>query len=164
MTSSYLSNMKHLFTTIIMLACMNSFGQTGFQKSYNFGTVDGGESLQQTPDGGYVVVGSAPTLTPINAGMDYFITKTDALGNSQWNWCLGTNSNDYCSAVALTSDGEYLLAGGSDGLYIVKMNSTGAIPWTRQYPGGSMLIFSMQRTYDNGYIIGGALDYDMYAI
>jgi parallel beta-helix repeat protein len=53
-----------------------------------------------------------------------------------------------------TSDGGYILTGGSTEVYLLKTDSDGVIEWQKTYPEGRLQQgYSVQQTYDGGYII-----------
>jgi len=68
-------------------------------------SVETGESLQQTSDGGYIIAGTA---SGFGGAADVYLIKTDALGNSncnEMNISMPTNSVDaYISSLPQTSD------------------------------------------------------------
>src|SRR5690606_24280961 len=95
-------------------------GNINWQAS--FGGIDNDEltAVFETSDGGYFMGGfsmsgiSATKTEPVRgAGSDYWIIKTDANRNIEWQKTIGGDDDD-CLATALqTSDGGYLLAGYS---------------------------------------------------
>ena len=134
-------------------------------------------SIQQTSDGGYVLGGwsnsniSGDKIENSNGGYDYWIVKTDALGNIQWQNTIGGSDDDYLSSIQQTTDGGYILSGysssnisgdktessnGFDDYWIIKIDSSGNIQWQNTI-GGSNLdeLYSIQQTSDGGYILGG---------
>jgi len=89
----------------------------------------------------------------------------------EWQNTIGANNDDELLSIDQTSDGGYILGGytpsglsgdkteASLGLYdywVVKLNSAGTIQWQNTIGGSSDdLLFSIQQTSDDGYIIGG---------
>lgn len=88
-------------------------------------------SIQETSDGGYIMVGTAAgsfncysktgaTLTPRNAYNDYndiVVIKTDFQGYAEWYTFIGSSnmSGDYGRSIVQASDGGYILAGDTTG-------------------------------------------------
>lgn len=88
-----------------------------------FGGVENNEflnSVQPTPDGGYLLLGTAwsgasGNKTTANVGeSDYWLVKVDSGGNKEWEQVIGGNDEDYPRVVTLTADGGYLLGGESE--------------------------------------------------
>ncbi len=68
-----------------------------------------GECVQQTSDGGYILVGSTRSYGAGN--YDFWLVKTNADGDSLWSRTFGGTQSDQCHCVRQTSDGGYILAG-----------------------------------------------------
>ncbi|HNU34943.1 MAG TPA: hypothetical protein PKN75_15255, partial [Bacteroidia bacterium] len=135
-------------------------------------------SIQQTIDGGYILGGTSGSgisgdKTENSIGLnDYWIVKTDTVGNIQWQNTIGGSSGDVLNAIQQTNDGGYILGGtsGSDisgdktensinnssDYWIVKTDSSGNIQWQNTIGGGNYdYLNSIQQTIDGGYILGG---------
>ncbi|MFN0189705.1 MAG: hypothetical protein ACKVQV_13470, partial [Bacteroidia bacterium] len=134
-------------------------------------------SIKQTADRGYIFGGYSNSnisgdKTENSLGSnDYWILKTDSVGNIQWQNTIGGNNSDYMSAIQQTTDGGYILSGSSDSpisgdktedsfeildYWIVKVDSLGAIQWQNTIGGNHFdIISSIQQTTDGGYILGG---------
>ncbi|HKR06808.1 MAG TPA: T9SS type A sorting domain-containing protein [Bacteroidia bacterium] len=134
-------------------------------------------SIQQTADGGYILGGwstsgiSGDKTENSNGGADYWIVKTDASGNIQWQNTIGGLGLDALYSIEQTNDGGYILGGyswstisgdktenciGVDDYWIVKTDASGNIQWQNTIGGNQQdELYSIQQTSDGGYILGG---------
>jgi hypothetical protein len=122
---------------------------------------DGGVSLIQTSDGGYVITGGTESFGA--GGEDVYVVKLDANGNLQWTKTIGGPESEEGVSLIQTSDGGYAIAGltqsfgaGEDDVYVVKLDANGNLQWTttiggKREDGG----FSLIQTSDGGYAIAG---------
>jgi hypothetical protein len=122
---------------------------------------DAGHSLIQTSDGGYAIAGHTKSF---GAGdWDIYVVKLDATGNLQWTRTIGGEKEDLGHSLIQTSDGGYAIAGhtksfgaGDWDVYVVKLDSTGNLQWTRTIGGENEdLSLSLIQTSDGGYAITG---------
>lgn len=93
--------------------------------------------VQNSPDGGYIIIGDADSLSNGLGDTDAWLVKTDANGDTLWTRVLGGNKKDGGKTVEYTSDGGMIFAGitRSFGLinpnyYLVKTDSAGIIEWS----------------------------------
>jgi len=146
---------------IFLLLLSASLALAGWTHIYGGSDYDWGLSVAQTSDGGYIVVGDTYSF---GAGeKDVYLVKTDAMGDTIWTRTYGGSSYDYGYSVAQTSDGGYIVAGGTESfgagycdVYLVKTGSDGDTIWTRTYGGSDDdWGYSVAQTSDGGYIIAG---------
>jgi hypothetical protein len=111
-----------------------------------------GYCVCQTNDKGYIIAG---TINPDDTSNVIWLIKTDSLGNKEWDkpyvGCGGGVPLDFQK----TSDGGYIMTGGSYGIWVIKTDSLGDTLWTKVMGDGfnNMGKFGKQ-TRDGGYIIG----------
>ncbi|MCK4584814.1 hypothetical protein KAU13_05300, partial [candidate division WOR-3 bacterium] len=160
----------------VYLIKTDSLGDSLWTKTYGYSTSDFGYSVQQTTDGGYIIVGCT---YPFGAAfVDVYLIKTDADGNPLWTNEYGGEFSDLGHSVQQTSDGGYIIAGKTTSfglfdsdIYVLKTNSNGDTLWTKTYGGPDVESgTAVQQTSDGGYIISGATkpfgpgDGDVYLI
>ena len=118
-------------------------------------------SVQQTSDGGYILAGLTNSF---RAGdWDFWLIKTDAKGDKEWDKTLGGSGDDSAYSLQQTSDKGYILAGytnsfgaGDSDFWLIKTDSNGNKEWDKTF-GGSHFdrAYSVQQTSDGGYILAG---------
>jgi hypothetical protein len=129
-----------------------------WNKRFGGNNTDNLTQMIRTSDGGYLLGGYS--ASPISGdktqgsqgGNDYWILKTDASGNKQWDKRFGGTGDDVLNTLIATSDGGYLLGGkstsgisgdksqGSQGgqdYWIVKVSSTGSKQWDKRFGGSN---------------------------
>jgi hypothetical protein len=85
----------------------------------------------------------------------------------EWNRTYGGSLNDWVHSIQQTLDGGYILAGETRSFnlndweaYLVKTDSEGKEIWSKTYdPSGSDRAYSVQETFDGGFILAGETDY-----
>ncbi len=137
---------------------LNGDGTVAWQKTYDGGSGDHAYSIQETSDGGYVVVGDSYAYSSA-----YWIMKLNGDGTVAWQKTYGGSSHDHAYSVQETSDGGYVVAGltysfgaGDGDFWVLKLNGDGTVAWQKTY-GGSYFDFawSVQETSDDGYVVAG---------
>jgi len=142
--------------------------------SYTYPQINGNtaHSIQQTIDGGYIVVGLTGTFNALEK--DLWVLKLSSRGEVEWDGVFGGpdleadwyNGRRVASAIQV-SDGGYVVAcdthsfgaGWSD-IWIIKLSKVGDIEWQRTYGGkeSEWLYYSgphILETRDGGLIVAG---------
>jgi hypothetical protein len=144
----------------------HTFGGTG---------LDGGNHVEQTTDGGFIVTGLIEE--PIG-DTNLFLLKTDADGNEEWSQIYGDAQYEEGSCLHQTDDGGYIITGyttsqgaGEGDVWLIKTFDDGTIDWDYCYGGTANDIgHSVEQTSDGGYFIAAeytnpaTLITDMYLI
>ena len=149
----------------------DSSGNIEWDKQYGGATDEFPYSLIQTSDGGYALAGSVGHGFP---GLelqdeDFWLVKTEASGNMQWNHTYGGAEMDIAYSLVATSDGGYALAGltgsfGTEGndFWLVKTDEFGNMVWNQTYerppPESDFFFvpaFSLVATSDGGCTLAG---------
>src|SRR6266478_2537796 len=90
------------------LTVASTSAQVTFEKTYGGPGSDIGLSVQQTSDGGYVIVGQTQSY---GAGSwDVYVVKTNSSGDTLWTKTYGGTNNDVGYSIRQTTDGGYIIA------------------------------------------------------
>jgi hypothetical protein len=154
--------MKACLTTLAtLLLPLSLHAQITFERTYGGTEDDGGQSVVQTADGGYYVVGY--TCSSGSNGADVFVVATDQNGEERWTQVFGGQpGNDYGYGVAMTAHGDclaagYLITGGHADVALHGNTADGGQLWIQVIGGSSDdMAYSIARNSDGGFIVAGA--------
>jgi hypothetical protein len=123
--------------------------------------------IQQTTDGGFVLVGYAFAPSSI---YNPWIAKLSSTGQIEWMHLLVDPKSDYSAAYSVqqTADGGYLVGGQvsyvvtssytQSEIVLFKLDSTGNMVWQRNYAAGlDAYLQYMELTSDGGAIVGATV-------
>jgi hypothetical protein len=152
----FLRTMLALVFFVMSLSCVFAqFPPTiEWEKSYGGSQNDFGYYVLQTSDGGYIIVGSTSSndscVTFNHGGSDFWVIKTNAVGDTLWQKTYGGSNNEIAKSVAIIPDG-YLVAGESysiDGnvtghhgtssncdYWVIKVSNSGNLVWQKSLGG-----------------------------
>ena len=141
----------------VYLIKTDSYGDTIWTHTYGTGNNNRGYCVQQTIDGGYIVVGETSGST------DVYLLKTDQFGNEEWYQTIGGSEADIGNSVIQTIDGGFIIAGktnsygnGSYDVYLIKTDEYGDTLWTKTFGGTDWDAgCCVQQSVDSGFIITG---------
>jgi len=161
--SSRFYNGKRRWDMDARLVKTDANGNIQWQRTIGGNEFDEAHSAIPTSDGGYIIAGR--TYSFYGSGIDdLWLVKTDAEGTEQWNRSIGGNYRNIASSVRQTSDGGYIIQGQTDpygsgfyDLWLLKTDAEGTEQWNQTFGGDSSgRLYSLQQTFDGGYILGGA--------
>ena len=121
-----------------------------------------GQSVQQTSDGGYIILGTTETYA--DEGYDIWLIKTDENGNEIWSKNFNGDLWDWGYYVRQTNDGGYIITGCTGDInidwnvWLIKTDSNGNLTWSKDYGetnGPFDVAHSVEQTQDGGYILTG---------
>jgi len=126
----------------------DSLGNMEWNQTYIEADMDRPHSLVQTSDGGFALAGETKSFGAGN--FDFWLVKTDGLGNKEWTRTYGGADIDSANSVVQTSDGGYAVAGntlsfgaGSYDFWLVKTNEQGIPEFPSWTPLMIMLVAVM---------------------
>jgi len=146
---------------LVFLFCSGLAQGTQWAKTYGGSSSDYAYSIQQTSDGGYIVVGETWSF---GAGSgDIWVLKLDANGTVVWQKTYGGSDYETAYSIQQTSDGGYIVAGetysfgtGYFDIWVLKLDANGTVVWQKTYSKSSYeTAYSIQQTSDGGYIVAG---------
>jgi hypothetical protein len=165
--------MKKLLLILVLTIPFIGFGQS-WEKTFALSWNNHGSSVQQTIDGGYIILGYTyiQGSTTTNSHYDVYLIKTDVNGIEQWHQTFndttnGGNGSDHAYSVQQTTDGGYIITGrvqhssgwgpsGYSDVFLIKTDVNGIEQWNKNFgvtdhSSGQFV----QQTIDGGYIICG---------
>ncbi len=139
-------------------------GEEIWAQTYGGLGLDNGWSVQQTPDGGFIIAGFTSSFGA--GGIDVLLIRTDAAGEQLWSQTYGGEGDDYGWALQPAAEGGYIIAGqtnsagaGDIDAYLIRVDEEGHALWTQTYGGSAAdRTFTVQQTSDGGFIIAGTTE------
>ena len=162
---SLLGNWEDSTGQFACLVKFNRLGDTLWTKKYGTGVPRIiGSQAKQTTDEGFILFGRSEEF---DEDGDFWLAKTDSLGEIEWEKTYGRGVYDYGLSVDLHPDGGYILTGytrsfgpivpgtGSN-IWVIKVDREGFIEWDKVL-GGKFgdCGWSVQTTSDYGFIVAG---------
>jgi hypothetical protein len=141
--------MKHysliLLLSLLALSCKKDppipdLKPSEFQKNYGGSNDEFGKAVLEYPNGDLYVVA---TTNSFGYGQnDVYVIKTDAKGNTIWTKFFGGTGDDEPNEIIQDADGNLLIIGttdsygaGSKDIYLLKIDTTGAMLWHKEFGG-----------------------------
>ncbi len=153
-----------LVATFFLAFTSFTFLNAQWTRTFFIGAINNmGYSIQQTNDGGYIVLYSLEGAV-VGYLPNVCLLKLDTHGEIEWQHRYGERTQQVeAYSIKQTSDGGYIVAGytcsfgaGEYDFWILKLDSNGVIEWQKTYGGSHRdLAYSIQQTNDGGYIVAG---------
>ena len=158
---------------------LDNNGNIQWERSYGGSEEDRLNGIRQDSDGNFVLAGgtrsgiSGDISTPLRGVKDFWVIKVDQFnGDIIWQRRYGGTNEDEIQTFTITSDGGYLLAGGSRSdaylpdkkdnargivdVWVVKTDAAGAIEWEHTFGGpGLENCYSIKENTIGHFLLGG---------
>ena len=117
----------------VYLVKTDNIGDTLWTRTFGGISDDSGWGVDQTTDGGYIVVGK--TRSNAWGYNDVYLVRTDSSGDTLWTTLIGGWNNDEGESVQQTTDGGFIVCGSSDSfeptshseVYLVRLSAEGNV-------------------------------------
>jgi uncharacterized delta-60 repeat protein len=142
---------------------LDANGNVIWQKTYSGSNHQRAKSIQETSDGGFIVVGYQEDVSDEPPLRDTWVLKLNSTGNVMWQKTYGGSSDDLAYSIQQTSDGGFIVAGetrsfgiGSPNCWVLKLDANGNVIWQKTYGGSNYdRAYSIRQTSDGGFIVAG---------
>ncbi|MBK6914606.1 MAG: hypothetical protein IPH11_13515 [Ignavibacteriales bacterium] len=119
-------------------------GNILWTKTYGGSGDDYAYSIKRTDDGGFIVGGATNSFGV--GGLDYYLIKTNSLGDSLWTKTIGGTNDDICWRLETVGNGFVLAGEKNSNLYLVKIDLDGNYIWEKTYGGsGEDIAYSIKK-------------------
>ncbi len=175
---------KYLLLIIILISEIVK-SQVTINKSWDYryggNDFDFPSNLLKTLDGGYLMSGNSLSQFYFEksetnrGGLDYWIIKTDSLGNKLWDKTFGGSETEYLTCNILLPDSGYLIGGYSssgvsgdktqyngspllptDDYWVIRIDKIGNKIWDKTFGGNKKdRLNSLLLLPDGNYLLGG---------
>ena len=116
----------------IHIVKVDSDGNYKWEKQYGGNDKDLGYSVVETSDSGYLIFGW--TYSFGNGQRDWYLVKTDSLGNQEWQKTFGNGQDEVGYNIKSLVTGNYILTGGNECCGILrKIDEDGTQIWVKDF-------------------------------
>jgi hypothetical protein len=151
---------------------LDAHGNIQWRRYFGGSNNDRSYGVVQANDGGFVVTGFSESndfdITNNHGSYDYWVIKLDVQGNLLWEKSFGGSEVDQSRAIVKTADNSYIIAGnsfssdgdidinlGSSDFWLIKINDSGELLWSKNYGGSNFDYATAINKTSNGFIISG---------
>lgn len=133
-------------------------------KTYGTNLTDLLLSVIETSDGNYLIAGEIFGYLGSAPKTEIWLSKINENGVQIWNQTYGGTEEEHFGSIIETSDGGYAFVGYTfsygtltdNDVYLVKINSSGAVQWSQHYDSGTAdWGRTVIQTSDGGYLLCG---------
>jgi hypothetical protein len=153
----------------------DSVGTILWENTYGGSDHEWAVNMLQAENNGYLLFGSTFSddgdVSGLHGGGDFWLLRTDSLGNLLWQKCLGGSNNDRPEQMIPAHGGGYIGIGSTcsvDGdishlygawdAWVVRVSEEGTLLWEKTYGGsGQDYGSSITATADGGYMLGATI-------
>ncbi len=147
-------------TSDMCLIKLDSAGFLQWEKFYGNNGVENGYSLLQLKDSGFILAGNT---YDVSSGYDFFIVRTNFIGDTIWTQKLGGLGWDFLYDISLLSDSTFIVVGSSESdsntgqdAVILKLDYFGTLIDKRSFGGLNDDEFkSVKLCHDSNLILTG---------
>jgi hypothetical protein len=152
---------------------MDELGNVIFSNTYGGSGEDVAHSLCQNVDGSYILSGYTKSFG--SGQSDCYVLKISSEGSLIWSKTIGGSLDEEAFSIIQTNDNGYAFVGrtqsygaGGNDCYLVKLNESGDISWTKTIGGLNSDYFKSLKQKSNGnlFVCGwygiNAGNYDLY--
>jgi len=149
---------------LLAAACSMAIPPTMWEKEYGGVEYEGVNWVENTPDGGFVMVGSC--ILSGTTSQDVWIFKVNAHGDVVWDRHYGGSDDQEGECVVAAPGGGYMIVGshsieltGLSDIYLLRVSEAGDSMWARTHSyGDSDSGQGIANAYGGGYVITGWAD------
>jgi hypothetical protein len=140
----------------IFLLKTDTLGNELWTRTYGDSSDERAYSVEKMADDGFLICGMTRSM---GAGSsDYYLIRTDSLGDTLWTRTYGGTSSDEALDAHPTDDGGYVIAGYSQSytagwadFFLVKTNADGLVPIVQTHEAEIIQSFRLYQNYPNPF-------------
>ena len=140
-------------------------GNKSWDRTFGGGNDEIGNKVRQTADGGFIIIGTTKSFG--SGDYDFWLVKTDAQGQKQWDRTFGGSLEDIGYDVQQTDDGGFIVCGATKSnapgnvsdVWLIKTDAQGNMQWQKRFGGdGTDEAYALRISADGGFILSGYTD------